>query len=199
MIVTHLLRVLLFFYFITILISILKKRNVLFQISFYIGLVIIFITVYNNLLILNGTVKPLLCLCIGLISYIIAVSVFNFTINLDSIKCIYKIENYLYCKVDILKTIVASIYEELFWRGSIFYIISSHEAIIVLSFLFSTLHIGKKITIREFMELTFFSLIEFIILIYTQNILNCIIVHAIRNTFIILLNFEITQKKRGEE
>lgn len=94
---------------------------------------------------------------------------------------------------------MTSIYEELIWRGGIFYFYNTPGEIIILSLIFSFLHLSKKISIRECLELIIFSLIEYMLLIYTQNIINCIIVHAIRNIFIILLDFSIKKEDQYEK
>ncbi|WP_455684807.1 CPBP family intramembrane glutamic endopeptidase [Thomasclavelia sp.] len=194
------LTILLLFYFIIIFISVLRKKEIFFKTAFYIGLVIIIITVYNNLLLISGKVTIFLSIFIGLISYLIAVASLNFKISNQTINCIFNFNNYIYCKKKIFKTIITSVYEEILWRGSIFYIFNSNMQIVILSFLFSILHIGKKITVIECIELFIFSLIEYIILVYSQNILNCIIVHIAKNIFIILLDRSINKEKiKGNE
>lgn len=182
------------FYFIVILITALKKKEILFKLAFYIGLVIISISFFSNLMLFSGYFMPVCSVAFGFISYLIAVLLINFHINPEAVKCISKYKNYSYCKNKIFKTIFTSTYEEFLWRGSLYYFFNNNIHIIILSSVFSFLHIGKKITVWNYTELFLFSMIEYFVLMETQNILNCIMIHAIRNIFIILLDFNITQE-----
>lgn len=100
--------------------------------------------------------------------------------------------NMLYDVLTILTVVIlAPIFEELIFRGMIYKYISKYDkmtALIVSSLLFGLLHMNITQTISTiFMGLAFG-----IVMMKTDNVVNCMIIHAINNTIALLSTYFVS-------
>ena len=141
---------------------------------------------------------PIKSLVVGIFLYVLSVFMKNGRITPECFLVITKGRLYRGNLKKLVHSIWKSSYEELLWRNSFIVFSRDWWVTYLLSFLFAVSHFKKKIKITEICELFIFSLLEYYVIIYTQNILNCIIIHAVRNICVILLQVYLTERNKDE-
>lgn len=138
---------------------------------------------------------PLKSLVAGIIFYALSVFVINGRVTSECFLIIAKWRLYKENLRALMHSIWKSSYEELLWRHSFIVLSKKWWLVCILSFLFAISHLKKN---YEIIELFIFSLIEYCIVIYTHNILNCIVIHAVRNICVILLQVHLIERNKCE-
>lgn len=175
----------------TMVCSIFKKS--LSKYVFLAGFPIIIVTniILGNMF--SGRILLIGSIILGILFYFFDVYIINHYIPSVAVSAIFETKNYNRIFLSLFGVIFSSIYEEMLWRQTLMVLGGGWLLSITMALMFALTHLTKRITATEVVCLFIFALFQNYFFMKYGSILNCIIVHIVRNTCVKLLQTKIEE------